>query len=138
MISFAALASVFGIMFLAGSALFLRAYAFSRAAKRVRARIVSRSAGTRLNKGKVRTWKFVVEVRDSKGALKRIALAESIGASLIDKLVGQDGTIAVRYNPAKPETVRADSAFVTYMIAAYFCVPGLLFLLLCIYLWLTA
>ncbi len=137
MISFATLAGAFGIMFLVGSILFIRAHAFTRASKQVRARIVSRSPGTQLSRRRVRTWKFVVEVNDSEGAPKRVALAESIGDSLVDKLVDQDGTIAVRYNPAKPETVRADSAFVTYMIAAYFCVPGALFLLLCMYVWLT-
>jgi hypothetical protein len=137
MIKFATLASVFGVMFLIGGVLFLRAHAFNRRAKRVRARIVSRSPGTRLNRGPVRTWKFVVEVKDSKGVSRSVALAESIGESLVDSLVEPDGTIAVRYDPARPMLVRADSDHVTYMIAAYFCIPGLLFLLLCAYVWLT-
>lgn len=137
MIRFSTLASVLGIMFLIGSVLIFRAYTFGRTAKRVRARIVSRSKGTRLNQELVRTWRFVVEVRDQKGAMKQVALAESIGAALIDKLVDQDGTIAVRYDPARPETVHADSPFITYMIGAYLCVPGLLFLMVCLYVWMT-
>ena len=137
MLSIATLASAFGFMFLVGCLLFVRAYAFSRTATKVRARIVSRSTTSRFNQTAGRTTRFVVEVKDSTGALRQVALAESIGPALVQKLVGQDGKIAVKYNPAKPETVRADSAFVIYMIAAYFCVPGLLFLLLCIYVWLT-
>jgi hypothetical protein len=137
MITLTALATVLGAMFLVGSILFLRAYAFDRMATKVRARIVSRSVGKRTNLEQVRTTSFVVEIKNSKGALIQVALAESLGPALIDKLVEEDGTIAVKYNPAKPEIVRADSGFVTYMIAAYLCVPGLLFLLASSYVWLA-
>jgi uncharacterized protein DUF3592 len=127
---FAVVCSTVGILFLAGAAFAARTYLFTRRAVRVRASVVGRldeSVDDHDASGRsAPTTRYIVEIPGTRA--RRVMLADAIGGPVADKLVGDDGAIAVLYDPAQPGVVRVDSAWTLYFVPVLLCVPALLLL----------
>ena len=127
---FAAVCATLGILFLAGAAFAVRTCLFTRRAVRVRASVVARldeSIDDRDASGQsATTIRYIVEIPGKRA--RRVMLADAIGGSVADKLVSDDGTIAVLYDPAQPGVVRIDSAWTLYFVPVFLCGPALLLL----------
>jgi len=124
-----------------GIALAIRTRLFVRRAVRTRGRIVGRLDATVHNPDtssqSSTTQRYVVEL-SSQGRRRRLPLADAFGGAIADKLDAGDGSIAVLYDPKKPEVVRIDSPWTLYFVPAFLCTPGVLFFLLVIYVWIRS
>jgi hypothetical protein len=138
--SFTTIAVLLGIIVVAGIARAVRTYRFVRRSVRVRARVVSvldatvddPDTGSQTSS----TSRYVVEITGQGNRKRRVSLADAFGGSIADKFVSEDGTIAVIYDPRRPGVVRIDSPWALYFVPAFFCAPGVLFCMLCAYVWL--
>jgi hypothetical protein len=63
-------------------------------------------------------------------------LSDALGGAVADKLVADDGTIAVIFDPTNPGVIRIDSPWALYFVPGLLCAPGVLFLSLIVYVWL--
>jgi hypothetical protein len=128
------LAALLAILFLCGVFSAIRTYRFVRRSVRVRARVVERLDATVANHDpssqSSSTWRYIVELSDQNGRKRRIALADAVGGSVADTFVAADATIAVIYDPGRPDVVRVDSPWTLYLMPVFLCAPGCLFLLL--------
>ncbi|MET0441216.1 MAG: DUF3592 domain-containing protein [Casimicrobiaceae bacterium] len=132
MTGFAAVTAIVSIVFLFGAAFALRTHLFVRRAMHVRASVVGRldesvnnhDAGSQ----SAPTTRYIVEIPRHGERPRRVMLAEAFGGSVADKLVSDDGTIKVLYDPARPAVVRIDSWWTLYFVPVFLCAPGLLWL----------
>ena len=126
---FAAACATIGILFLAGAAFAVRTYLFTRRAVRVRASVVGRLDESADNHDpssqSAPTTRYIVEIPRKGKQARRVMLADAFGGSVADKLVSDDGTIAVLYDPAQPGVVRIDSAWTLYFMPAFLCAPAI-------------
>ena len=133
------LAAILGILFLIGFVRAIRTYRFARNAVRTRARIVELHDATAANPDTSSQTspvsRYVVELPDQGGRKRRVTLADAFGGSIPDKFVADNGTMAVLYDPARPNVVRIDSPWALYFMSAFLCAPAMLFLLLVVYVW---
>jgi len=134
--SFVATVTV-ALLFVAGVAFGLRTFLFVRRAVRLRASVVGSIDESVDNPDtssqSAPTTRYIVEIRRAGERPRRVMLADAFGGSLADKLVGDDGTIAVLYDPARPGVVRIDSPWTLYFMPMFLCAPALLFLALVAY-----
>jgi hypothetical protein len=140
--SFAAVSAVLAALFVLGAAFALRTYLFVRRALRVRASVVGRLDASVDNHDpgsqSAPTTRYVVEIPRKGERPRRAALADALGGSLADRLVSDDGTIGVLYDPRRPGVVRIDSPWSLYLVPMFLCAPALLFLALLVYVWARA
>jgi Protein of unknown function (DUF3592) len=129
---FATVNAIVGILFMCGAAFALRTYLFTRRAVHLRAVVVGRldesvdnhDAGSQ----SAPTTRYIVQIAGQGESARRVRLADAFGGSVADKLVSDDGTIAVLYDPARPGVVRIDSLSTLYSIPLFLCVPAFLWL----------
>jgi len=139
--TFAIIATLVGILFVAGIASAIRTYRFVRRSVRARARVVAILDATIDNPDtgsqSAPTSRYVVEISGEGNGKRRVSLADAFGGSIADKFVAEDGTICVIYDPKKPKSVRIDSPWALYFVPGFLCAPAVLFCLLSVYVWLA-
>ena len=139
MSNFVILTVVVGATFLVGIIRAVRTQLFVRNAVRVRAKIVDRLDSTAANPDTTSqsapVSRYVIELADHAARKRRVVLSEAFGGSIADKLIADDDTIPVIYDPHRPNVVRIDSPWTLYFAPVFLCTPGILFLALLAYVW---
>lgn len=140
MTGFQVVVTASSVLFVGGCLRAVQTFLFVRRAIRVRAKVVGAIDATVDNHDassqSAGVTRYVVELPGAGGRTRRIALAVAFGGAMADRLVGDDQTIRVLYDPRAPDVVRIDAPWTLYFLPAFLCAPGLLFFALSAYVWL--
>jgi hypothetical protein len=138
--TFATITMVLGLLFIVGVVRALHTQRFVRRAVRVRAQVIAAIDAAIHNpetsSQSASVSRYVVEISDHGTRTRRVTLSDALGGAVADKLVADDGTIAVMFDPTKPDVVRIDSPWALYFFPGFLCAPAVLWLLLIVYVWL--
>jgi len=133
MSSFATVSAVVGGLASMGLVGLVQTLFFVRSATRTRATVVRRVDasvhGHDTSTSPASTERWIVELV-SKGRVRRVPLAEAFGGAIAERLIADDGSIPVLFDPREPERVRIDSPWTLYFMPAFLCAPGILWLAL--------
>lgn len=106
---------------------------FVRSAVRTRATVVGRVDasvdGHDTSTSSASTERWIVQLV-SQGRVRRVPLADAFGGAIAERLIDDDDSIPVLFDPRKPERVRIDSPWTLYFVPAFLCAPGILLLAL--------
>ena len=132
MVSFNGITTALSALFAVGVVMAFRTYLFVKRGRAVQAKVVSIVDATVHNpetgSQSASVDRLVVEMPMPSNRKRIVPLADAVGGAIAEKLVGQDGTISVIYDPKRPEIVRINSLLTLFFVPAFLCAPGILFL----------